>query len=347
MVYVLLIIFLLLLSYIKCLIINKKYIDYLIIILMSVFYGIRYEVGRDFNSYMDMYYKPPGVEFGRIEFLYELLMKIFRFFNTPFWTFSIFVGIMIFVLIYLISKDNNIDYNVTILLFIITGSLFTSFNLVRQTLAGLIIMYALKYVYRKDLFKYLMLCIIATQFHKTTIIFLPFYFIQKIRLTVSNSCILLVVGLFLYFTNFLKITIDLIFHLVPLSYVNYIGGTFDYNVNPGLGVLFFILMNVIMILYKDNILENHPSMRPYLYVYIIGYSAGLITLQSFIFARLLDYCKLSVIFILPKLLDSIKNKHNIVLKVGIIIAYIFLFSVYLNSLETEKLIYKTILSMYN
>lgn len=67
--------------------------------------------------------------------------------------------------------------------FLTFGVYFNTFNYLRQMTAGFIVMYALRYVEKKQFFRYLMIVLFASFFHLSALVMIPFYFILRIRMT--------------------------------------------------------------------------------------------------------------------------------------------------------------------
>lgn len=88
------------------------------------------------------------------------------------------------------------DILLSVLLFFVMGVYFDSFNGIRQFIAMAICFYAIQYIYEKNLKKYIIVVIIGSLFHYTTLIMIPIYFFARLRLKLWNS-IVIVVGTFI------------------------------------------------------------------------------------------------------------------------------------------------------
>lgn len=339
MFYLVLLTSILLLSLIKSRTERKSLIDIIIIVLMTVIYGIRYDVGIDYLNYETQYYDTTGF-YGQREFLYEQIMQPFKFFNAPFWIFSLFVGFIIFFTLYRTAKNLNVNYDVIIIFFILTGMLFVSFNLVRQIIATVIILYAFTYISKNSFLKYCLFIILASLFHFSAIIFIPFYFITQLRFDMKIHLIFLGAGLFLYFTN--------IFNrfgtfLVPDKYIHLLGGRFDYKLDIGLGVLFFIFIAIYISINKVGKMSPY---FPYYYLYTLGYSLFLFSLNSFIMSRLNIYSQMGLIVVLTTLIKpSQENKLYKFINIAIVINFLILFLMKIHNiydLDSNNLLYNTV-----
>ncbi|MGE7614592.1 EpsG family protein [Paenibacillus sp. NPDC101420] len=339
MIYIFLLFGIGILSLIKKKIKQKIVIDTAIIVIMVIVYGIRYNVGRDYLSYEIIYKNEYG--WYNYEFLYTLSTNFFKFLNAPFWVFNVFLGFIIFYLMYLISKDLNIGYEKIVLYFILTGQLFVSFNLVRQTIAAMIIMFAFRYITRKNIIKYAIGVIIASLFHTSAIIFIPLYFLKNINLNIRRVVTLVILGIMLYFFNIISL---INYFFVPDKYMSLLGSILDYNPNPGIGALFYISIALILSLKTG---QKDSDYYPFIITYILFNSLLLFTLSSFVVSRLTMYGHMAIVPVIPYLFIKLKIENNL-FKIAYIIfllAYFILFAstiIDIFSVDTNNLMYRTI-----
>lgn len=325
---------------------HKKTIDFIVLLIMTIIYGIRYNVGIDYLSYERIYINQN--EWYHLEFLFDLTSKIFKFFNAPFWVYSTFLGFIIFYLLYLIGKDLDIGYEQIMLYFILTGQLFASFNLVRQTVSAVIVLFAFRYInYKNNLYKYVICVVIASFFHTTAIILIPLYFMRNYQLNLRRIVIFIILGLGLYYCDAVNYIMRLIQLIVPDKYIHYLGGVYDFNTNPGIGVLFYIVVVIILGL---KIEKKESKYYPYIATYILGYSIFLFTLSSFIINRLLAYCYISLVPVLPYLVMKSRRKGDLLtlIYIGIVFVFMIMFAAMIFDIygaDTNNLMYKTVFNI--
>ena len=262
----------------------------------------------------------------------------------PFWTYTLFTGILIFVLLYLISKNLSIDYDKVLLFFVLTGQLFVSFNLVRQTVACLIIMYAFKYIIQEKYFRFIIFILIGTLIHNSAIVLLPIALVCKIKFDLKHAALITITGIIFYIVDILAvISVILLF----TKYGKYLGGTHDYGVNFGLGVVMFILIGLyIVIRYKELDIKT----KPFIICYIAANSLFLFTIRSFIVHRLTRFAYIAIVPVLPLVLCSKKTDKLIYKYINnfIIFYYVITFIrqimyIYIN--DYNNLMYQTIVSL--
>jgi hypothetical protein len=169
------------------LLIDKNSFNYYVIIFLSLvplilISTLRYYVGTDYRTYM--VYQIPAIISNRTDVSFEYLFQILVKFSvntlkSPHWVFVIMsVLFILFVFGYIIHFSEDISFSI----FLFVGTIFYnySFNIIRQALATAIFLYALKFVLKRNMKKYLLYIAVASLIHTSAIIYFPFYFILPI-----------------------------------------------------------------------------------------------------------------------------------------------------------------------
>lgn len=160
------------------------------LILLSTFAGIRnYTVGTDsaaytkkfrynFNAYNFQFNE--NVELGYQFFEYILLQLTHNYF----WLFFIF-SIIVVGCFLIIIKRYSTDYVASVFLYITLGVYTFFFNGLRQAIAVAILALATPYLIKKNIIRYLIITAVASMFHISAILLIPFYFLthSKIKFT--------------------------------------------------------------------------------------------------------------------------------------------------------------------
>lgn len=157
------------------------------LLVLSLFAGMRsYRVGTDSGTYTrkfvsnlstNYYNFREDVEIGYQ--LYEYL--ILKFTHNYFWLFFLSGLIVVYCYLYII-KRYSVNYLISVILFVTLGVYTFFFNGLRQGLAMAIFALSLPYLLERKFFYYLLVCIIASLFHKTALIMIPFYFLVNLRI---------------------------------------------------------------------------------------------------------------------------------------------------------------------
>ena len=94
---------------------------------------------------------------------------------------------IIIVFVYFMLGKKVEDKFLYVLLLINIGSYFQSFNITRQILAACIFMFSYTFVQEKKFFKYCLTVLLATTFHVSSIIMLPFYWMLRWKISLRNT----------------------------------------------------------------------------------------------------------------------------------------------------------------
>lgn len=150
--------------------------------LLSIFAGIRSsKVGTDTGAYADIfelnldprYYEfNPNVEIGYQYFEYILLHLTHNYY----WLFLITAFFIVYSFL-LIIKKYSINYLLSVFVYITLGIYTFFFNGLRQGIAIAICFLALPYLINKIFLKYLLFVFLASFFHISAWVMLPFYFL--------------------------------------------------------------------------------------------------------------------------------------------------------------------------
>ncbi|MGL6100289.1 MAG: EpsG family protein [Fusobacteriaceae bacterium] len=185
---------------------------------------MRWEVGTDWESYYNNYelnnslldfYSSVHFEKG-YQTLNFISKKIYDNYN-----FLLFIqATIIFSFIYYSLKRTS--SNLLVSLFYLYTSHFGNIFFVRQSIAVSIILFSIKYIEERKILKFYMIVFLAMSFHISALIFIPAYFIYRIKL--SNSILYCSFFIILFIAIFLgKGIIFKIFEIVSphrLIYLN-------------------------------------------------------------------------------------------------------------------------------
>lgn len=161
---------------------NHSILNYLIpSILFSVLIGMRYDVGVDYLNYLDNYLYQYGVsQRESIEPGYYFLSWVLKTLQLHYSFLFISCGAIIVGFFYARANDYPYLLPYLVLFFFTTGIVFHANNIIRHVMAFSIYFYALRYITRKNLVRYVLLTLVAASFHKSFILFLPLYFVLTI-----------------------------------------------------------------------------------------------------------------------------------------------------------------------
>ena len=296
-----------------------------ILILIS---GLRYNVGTDYNNYLDYYIVYSVLDFKDIilnanELLFILVIKIAYIFQQP----QIIFEIIAFFTIYItykaiLTQKEKISITLAFALYTFLYYMY-SLNIIRQALAIAIVLYSYKYILQRDFKRFLLMIIIATLFHTTALFFLPFYFLcptknEKDRKFKNLIRIFTIGGIFL-----IIIRLDVVINL--LSQIGLFRRFSIYSVTDTYGENKQIILNTILLfiflLYSKPLIRYNEDNKMYLFLYVVGY---VLTLAGFIspyVKRIALYFNISEIYLLSAFPRIAKTSAQKLFIASIIIGY--------------------------
>lgn len=214
--------------------------------------------------------------------------------------------------------DNSDWFAVSFFLFMANGFYFMSFTNVRYYFAIAVCLYAMKPLFQKNFVKFIFWILFAAFFHKSVLLTIPVFLIayylkwnRKTLWIIPVSCAVLALGkvgirkLVFFFYPFYEG--DLILDVESVSYA---------NIAKCLAILVFAL-----IYYKQAIRGNSKAETLFnlnLFALII-YSFGYYIPET---SRVCYYMVIGQVFLIPIILNSIKNrKQRLIFTGGILVCY--------------------------
>jgi len=237
--------------------------------------GLRYDVGVDFLGYkhdFDGIAEGNG-QWNRYELGYWLVGRVLSALGLGSWSLFMFTALITWY--YFIKSYEVFPYLLKWGLFFAftTGFFFASMNGMRQTIALVIFMYAIKYIEEKSLLKYSLYLLLAFSFHTSILMAYPFYFfINKISFTGKK-------WVFIYIVTFIigdRIDVrSLVVYgasKIPKyqHYVTRFLQDFDEPLSMGLGGIYFFLVGLLVIILSKSFLQKNPRLKIYYNLYFFG-----------------------------------------------------------------------------
>ena len=129
---------------------------------------------------------------------YRLANKLLSLFFTSPQAITVFNSTVIMVLWYFLIKRDSPNFLLSVWLFITLGIYQTEMNVTRNAISILMVYNAFPYLRRRELPKYLAVCLFASLFHVAALVLLPVYFLvwsvelkpKDMALLVMASCVL-------------------------------------------------------------------------------------------------------------------------------------------------------------
>lgn len=164
-------------------------------VLLIFIMAFRGDFSADYNSYVDIYDRLGDYLIksiierdvrGDIEKGYLIFQHIIKvLFDNPIYVF-VFSAVIIVLSNLWHFKRYSTEALLSVMLFLEAGIYYDSFNIMRQCIAASIIVWGSKYLYERKMLHYMLVVLIASSFHLTALIMVPFYFISTIKIEKKN-----------------------------------------------------------------------------------------------------------------------------------------------------------------
>lgn len=152
--------------------------------------ALRYEVGTDWLIYQDYFREIADGTDKFNEPLFNLLNRVIAVFTQDsWWLFAICACIILFFT-FRAFMEQSINPAFSILIFVVSGDFFNSQNQLRQAIAMSIFLFAMKYIKRRDWKKYFLWIIVATLIHTSALVYIPVYFIYRMKVDITKMAII-------------------------------------------------------------------------------------------------------------------------------------------------------------
>ena len=277
---------------------------YLNVIIFTIVTGTLYEIpgnGGDYDSYRNMFnaindFILPDKEVG----FYLLNFFVRQFTDKYSVTFFIFILIINFLIIKMIYKySNNIE--LSLLIYIILGGYITSTNILRQFVAVAIYFYSVKYLIEKRYIKYLLMSLLAFQFHVTSIIPVVITpIVSKMNEKISQNYLKYFIGI-----NLL-IVIEPVIRKIGIEAMGngYGEGNFFY----GSSILHYIVQLAFVALYAISIKKvNNEVTKIFINLATISSTFTLLSNNMVLYARIASFFSIFHSIALSNIMYEYKN----------------------------------------
>jgi hypothetical protein len=338
--------FLIILSFSMVDCINKKSRFFLMLLSfvgLVLFVGGRGNAGADSSNYLwawemtstiydDDWSRNPLIAYSEPGYYaFTVILKSIN--DSSFFYFSAIAAISL-ALIFKSLQEYSIYPLMGLLVYMSRYFILRDFNQIRAAVAIAIIVYATKYIDKRNTGKFLSFLFVATLFHTSSIIILPFYLLNRFCPTKKIIYIILA-GVFVIsitFGEFLKTLVDQVFK--SMGVLSSYTGEGEYV--DGFGILnpliyFQVFVLILFVAAEDRLKDK----QPYYYTIRNGYLFSTVLLMLFssllvIGARLSTILATYDIFIIPALISTLNTRSRVVAQFFL---YILLTLLYLTNLS--------------
>jgi len=303
---------------------KDKHIAYVFFLVMSfiiplIISGFRYDVGTDYMNYIRGYNLTANISFTEfiesknIELGFFLIKKIAYWFNNyqvMFWISTIITLVFAYKAIIRHEDKVSIAFSLMMYLFVIFPS---SFNIMRQHIALAIAVYSYRYIFERNFKKFLFFCIIASSFHITALIVLPFYFVVIAEKSITSFAkkkkifyqALIIIASILFIVNFSSF-------INTLSQMGIFERYYMYSteIDSGLNREIYLkgLILIAVLLYSKKLISYDERNKLYIYFLVIDLIVTFVGFSNPFTKRIGLYFGITQIFLLPSIIKVMNNK---------------------------------------
>lgn len=215
-------------------------------------------------------------------------------------------SIVLFGVFYFIYRHST-NVILSVYLYLTLYLYFFSFNGIRQAIAMSIIVWGFHFIVQRKFISYLIIIILATLFHETSLLLITLYFIYDLKLDFKN--IMTILGSFLFIFISVEYLIDYILGFSrSLSYIETPELTMER------GGLLFPLINIsilLFVIYIKNISNiNDKQLSFYIYIILLGVLSSILSMKVYKLLRLNYYFLIFYIVAIPYAITFIDNKKR-------------------------------------
>ncbi|MBP7173476.1 MAG: EpsG family protein [Cloacibacterium sp.] len=300
--------------------------------------GFRYFVGADYpiynnlfvgfsiyTSYADVWDKALFRESAeQIEWIFVLINKIVFDLGLPFYMVTFIMALITLSLKFSTIYENVSYPALAILLYFMPIFFFEDSGQMRQGIGIAISVFSFRYIKSRNLPMFLLMIYLALGFHKTSVVFLPAYWIVKIPMNSERIFIAIVVSILLSPLELFSFAGGLVESITPqdisggfTGYINdeQLGGNLDFGLNDIVKVLYIVLMIVY---------DKEACKKVYYYEYmrnlaVFGLCLFYMMRGNSIFAIRLPgaYMFFLTMFVIPSIVFAVRDSVKKIIHLGL------------------------------
>ena len=301
-------------------------------LILLAFIGFRVYLGRDWFNYLDIYNENYEQVFSfseSFELGFLLIVGFLKSIDADFQYFIFITSLITLLLFYKSFRKCYFLLPIGILIFFVGWAYPVVINTIRQGIAILALMCAVSYLDDDEKWsglKYLFFIGIGILFHYTILLFLPCYYIKKIRLDQNNLILICILVYVVASFVLLPLFTDLL--SMFSKYDVYSPDSYhSENITFGLGAILLLVLRVAPLLVYDYIRESWPPAAKYFVLYYLGLSVYYVFFRYLLITRLtfyLQFYELIVISLFIYLMFTSSKEYKL-LGAGYVLLFLFNF----------------------
>lgn len=282
---------------------KKHYFLVVIFIILTVFSGFRYYVGVDYVNYVKIFEGYDGYSSREIGF--SLILDFFHKIGATYQLMFLFMAVVMQYFVYKILKRYNYSVWTSVLIYFCISTFYiATFNGTRQYLAIAVFIWAIQYIERRQVIKYIAAILLAgIFFHESVLLFIPLYFILDKKIRLKGKILALMITLF--FSSVLNVIISYTPYIVYLTRERETHiSSFTY-IFAGVSILLIAFWDKFES-FKSKLVMSNMNLLCFLSLLIVLVQSNGILIQMML--RMNSYFLFIYILLVPAVISSVKNK---------------------------------------
>lgn len=242
-------------------------------ILLTLFSGVRFNVGMDQPMYQIIYEQPFTQHKEHLEPLWLLLHQGLRMFGAPFLVWGLLTSAVIIGLMLSAYRRQSYWLAATLFIMVVDYKLyFEPMNIVRQYVAVALGLFALPLWREKRYWAFLALCLVAMQIHSSAIVllvFIPLVFIRFPRWFLSLAAIVGLVAM-PSLLDYMRTTLASMISNEGISYYLLHPDTLNRNAGSGSSFYVFTLFALYFIWRTPDLVKRDKNLLPYINLFVLS-----------------------------------------------------------------------------
>lgn len=230
--------------------------------------------------------------------LFQGVEKVLIHFNADVQWLYVITSAIILILVFIAIYRQSVNVPLSVLFFVITSNYFLTLNVIAQYIAIALCLVACEFVQKRKLIPFLLLVAIAAGFHTSALVFLPVYFLPRLKVR-PRWCAVAIAVCFVT-SPVLVPGIQKAVYVIAPKYARYFGE------NPSFELIFFGIGVFVLLLssYYYEKCEDMPYFRIWYYMNVLGLLVLCFSGQVPYMKRINYYYSAPVFLLFPLLVKS-------------------------------------------
>lgn len=290
----------------------------LIFISFTLISSARFGIGFDYFNYQTVFDQVPQLTtfsemlaYPSSEIGFTLLMKLVSFFSTDVAVLYVVVNIIMYgaFVIFVYYYVSDASAWIAVSGYLCLAFFYMTMNLVRQGFVLIIVLYAIEYIKKRNLWAFAIAMLFAVSIHKSVLILVPFYFLANVKFNWKIISFYLAGGL-----TFFAFSVPIILFIQKFIY-----SAPDYHPVTGyymkpLAVVFSIypiMLLIVVMAFSGILIKKDERNRVVVNLCCMALIAYLfLSSKHFIMQRISDYFFIAIILALPLIADALRVTHQ-------------------------------------